>query len=95
MQAETLKYFYLLFSPNDFFPLSSVVFNTEAHIFPRFKLARGLQTDWERKQRDDKGHVIESAKKAKTLRPEPVRVQESAPTTLATEKSVSEGHIGL
>ncbi|XDG03854.1 hypothetical protein ABKA04_003469 [Annulohypoxylon sp. FPYF3050] len=32
--AETLKYVYLLFSPNDFIPLTEVVFNTEAHIFP-------------------------------------------------------------
>lgn len=37
VQAETLKYLYLLFSPNDFIPLEEVVFNTEAHIFPRFK----------------------------------------------------------
>ncbi|TPR07779.1 hypothetical protein CAN33_0015545 [Aspergillus niger] len=29
--AETLKYLYLLFSPNDFLPLTDVVFNTEAH----------------------------------------------------------------
>ncbi|KAJ8109220.1 hypothetical protein ONZ43_g6194 [Nemania bipapillata] len=32
--AETLKYLYLLFSPNDYIPLHEVVFNTEAHIFP-------------------------------------------------------------
>ncbi|KAI0226609.1 mannosyl-oligosaccharide alpha-1,2-mannosidase [Massospora cicadina] len=34
--AETLKYFYLLFSAEDFLPLDKVVFNTEAHPFPRF-----------------------------------------------------------
>lgn len=36
--AETLKYFYLLFSDRDFIPLEENVFNTEAHPFPRFKL---------------------------------------------------------
>ncbi|KAF9195763.1 mannosyl-oligosaccharide alpha-1,2-mannosidase [Haplosporangium sp. Z 27] len=34
--AETLKYFYLLFSPNDIFPLDEYVFNTEAHPLPIF-----------------------------------------------------------
>ena len=29
--AETLKYLYLLFSPDDLVPLSEYVFNTEAH----------------------------------------------------------------
>jgi hypothetical protein len=50
--AETLKYFYLLFSPNDLLPLEKVVINTEAHFFPRFKLQRGLKTGWTRKPRD-------------------------------------------
>jgi hypothetical protein len=57
-QAETLKYFYLLFSPNDLLPLDSIVINTEAHIFPRFKLARGLKTGWERKPRDVQGRLV-------------------------------------
>lgn len=35
-QAETLKYLYLLFSPDDVVPLDEVVFNTEGHILPRF-----------------------------------------------------------
>ncbi|KAL8953651.1 MAG: hypothetical protein Q9222_000488 [Ikaeria aurantiellina] len=61
--AETLKYFYLLFSPNDFLPLDSVVLNTEAHIFPRFKLIRGLTTGWERKPRDKDGKILEEKKK--------------------------------
>ncbi|KAK8055336.1 glycoside hydrolase, partial [Apiospora rasikravindrae] len=34
--AETLKYLYLLFSPEDYMPLTEVVFNTEAHLLPRF-----------------------------------------------------------
>ena len=29
--AETLKYMYLLFSPDDVVPLDKYVFNTEAH----------------------------------------------------------------
>ncbi|XP_066253728.1 mannosyl-oligosaccharide 1,2-alpha-mannosidase IA isoform X1 [Euwallacea similis] len=32
--AETLKYLYLLFSDEDFYPLDQWVFNTEAHPFP-------------------------------------------------------------
>lgn len=47
--AETLKYFYLLFSDRDFIPLESTVFNTEAHIFPRFKMGKLFKTGWERK----------------------------------------------
>ncbi|KAG0263552.1 mannosyl-oligosaccharide alpha-1,2-mannosidase [Mortierella polycephala] len=34
--AETLKYLYLLFGPNDVFPLDEYVFNTEAHPLPVF-----------------------------------------------------------
>jgi len=45
--AETLKYLYLLFSPTDFLPLDGIVFNTEAHIFPRIKQDR-FQTGWKR-----------------------------------------------
>lgn len=56
--AETLKYFYLLFSPTDLLPLDSIVINTEAHIFPRFKLQRGLATGWERKPRDKEGRMV-------------------------------------
>ena len=56
--AETLKYFYLLFSPTDLLPLDSIVINTEAHIFPRFKLQRGLATGWERKPRDNAARMV-------------------------------------
>ena len=62
-QAETLKYFYLLFSPNDLLPLNSIVINTEAHIFPRFELTKTLKTGWERKPRDSSGKIIEAKKK--------------------------------
>lgn len=58
MQAETLKYFYLLFSPNDLVPLDKVVINTEAHIFPRFKLGKLFKTGWERKKRGKDGKII-------------------------------------
>ncbi|KAL3426365.1 glycosyl hydrolase family 47 [Phlyctema vagabunda] len=47
--AETLKYLYLLFSPTDLLPLDEVVFNTEAHIFPRIKQDR-FKTGWRRKK---------------------------------------------
>ena len=50
IQAETLKYIYLLFSPNDFMPLTETVYNTEAHIFPRFHQEKWA-TGWERKSR--------------------------------------------
>ena len=50
IQAETLKYLYLLFSPNDFIPLTESVYNTEAHIFPRFQQEKWV-TGWERKRR--------------------------------------------
>ncbi|KAK4181647.1 glycoside hydrolase [Triangularia setosa] len=51
--AETLKYFYLLFSPNDLLPLDKVVFNTEAHPFPRFDMGPLFSTGWKRKPRDE------------------------------------------
>lgn len=47
--AETLKYLYLLFSPTDILPLDEIVWNTEAHPLPRFKMGRLLKTGWERK----------------------------------------------
>ncbi|KAK6865764.1 glycosyl hydrolase family 47 [Apiospora arundinis] len=57
--AETLKYFYLLFSPNDLLPLDSIVINTEAHMFPRFQMSPLFSTGWERKPRDKDGKIIE------------------------------------
>ena len=55
--AETLKYFYLLFSEDDVLPLDGVVINTEAHIFPRFELSRGLKTGWKRREREETGQA--------------------------------------
>ncbi|KAI8149993.1 glycoside hydrolase [Fennellomyces sp. T-0311] len=37
--AETLKYLYLLFSPDDFVPLDRYVFNSEGHPLPMFQPA--------------------------------------------------------
>jgi len=53
--AETLKYFYLLFSDDDFFPLDSVVFNTEAHPFPKFDISgsKVFKTGWQRTKQTD------------------------------------------
>ena len=61
VQAETLKYFYLLFSPDDLLPLDQVVINTEAHFFPRFELGKLFSTGWTRKARDAHGRIIEPA----------------------------------
>jgi mannosyl-oligosaccharide alpha-1,2-mannosidase len=47
MQAETLKYLYLLFSPDDLLPLTEVVFNTEAHVLPVLRQTR-FSTGWQR-----------------------------------------------
>ncbi|KAL1844297.1 hypothetical protein VTJ49DRAFT_2354 [Mycothermus thermophilus] len=57
--AETLKYFYLLFSPDDLLPLDKVVFNTEAHPLPRFEMGPLFKTGWERKKRDAEGKIVE------------------------------------
>lgn len=64
-QAETLKYFYLLFSPNDLLPLDDIVINTEAHAFPRFDMGSMFKTGWQRKPRDAEGKIIKE--------PEPVK----------------------
>jgi len=59
IQAETLKYFYLLFADRSLIPLDQVVFNTEAHIFPRFELGKLFRTGWKRKGRDDRGYPLQ------------------------------------
>ncbi|KAK8197589.1 family 47 glycosyl hydrolase [Phyllosticta capitalensis] len=48
--AETLKYFYLLFGPDDVLPLDEVVLNTEAHPFPSFEMGKLFRTGWKRKK---------------------------------------------
>ena len=59
-QAETLKYLYLLFGPDDLLPLDTTVLNTEAHPFPDFALGKLFKTGWERKPRDSTGNLIKS-----------------------------------
>ena len=59
MQAETLKYLYLLFGPDDVLPLDEVVINTEAHPFPRFEPGKLFNTGWKRKPRDRDGNIID------------------------------------
>ena len=49
--AETLKYFYLLFSEREFISLEEHVFNTEAHPMPRFQPSGELKTGWVRQSR--------------------------------------------
>lgn len=58
LKAETLKYFYLLFSPNDLLPLDQIVINTEAHPFPRFHLGPLFKTGWKRKPRGPDGKIL-------------------------------------
>lgn len=55
--AETLKYFYLLFSDRDFISLEENVFNTEAHPFPRFEPSGDLKTGWSRKTASSSPYV--------------------------------------
>ncbi|KAJ4301095.1 mannosyl-oligosaccharide alpha-1,2-mannosidase [Kalmusia sp. IMI 367209] len=57
--AETLKYFYLLFSENDLLQLDQIVLNTEAHPFPRFDPSKKrFETGWKRAPRDEKGDIV-------------------------------------
>ncbi len=66
-QAETLKYFYLLFGPSDVLPLDRIVLNTEAHPLPRFDPDRKrLSTGWKRIPRDANGNLIREEKETKT-----------------------------
>ncbi|KAK3897372.1 glycoside hydrolase [Staphylotrichum tortipilum] len=56
--AETLKYFYLLFSEGDLLPLDKIVLNTEAHPLPRFEMGPLFETGWKRRERDEKGRIV-------------------------------------
>jgi hypothetical protein len=78
LQAETLKYFYLLFSPDDLLPLDSVVFNTEAHPFPRFEMGKLFSTGWKRKPRDGNGMVLKEVPTEKIPTKEPQKTPEKA-----------------
>ncbi|KAM5355938.1 hypothetical protein ACJ41O_002584 [Fusarium nematophilum] len=63
--AETLKYFYLLFSPHDLLPLDKVVINTEGHPLPRFDMGQLFSTGWQRKPRDASGNIVKPATELK------------------------------
>jgi endoplasmic reticulum Man9GlcNAc2 1,2-alpha-mannosidase len=90
--AETLKYFYLLFSELDgndgLFRLEDVVINTEAHILPRFGIegSKVWKTGWERKARGGwvgaKGYAAEGEK------------GEQKPVGLGGEEKGGDGHGG-
>ncbi|CAF3549827.1 unnamed protein product [Fusarium graminearum] len=60
--AETLKYFYLLFSPPDLLPLDKVVINTEGHPLPRFDMGHLFTTGWQRQPRDASGKIAKMVK---------------------------------
>lgn len=62
-QAETLKYFYLLFGPDDLLPLDQIVLNTEAHPFPRFDPSKKrFKTGWTRLPRDKNEDLVPAKK---------------------------------
>ncbi|KAF2480783.1 putative 1,2-alpha-mannosidase [Neohortaea acidophila] len=82
--AETLKYFYLLFSSNDILPLTDVVFNTEAHPFPRFHLGKLFKTGWQRKARDSNGNFIPEAQQGATEVTTVTQTLEKEPGVTAT-----------
>jgi mannosyl-oligosaccharide alpha-1,2-mannosidase len=68
--AETLKYFYLLFrDDDDLLPLDSVVFNTEAHPFPRFELGQLFKTGWKRKAQRSPDELLADQKRAEANMP--------------------------
>ena len=46
--AGTLKYLYLLFDDTNLTPLDEVIFNTEAHPFPKFSMNPLFKTGWQR-----------------------------------------------
>lgn len=67
--AETLKYFYLLFRDDELLPLDQVVFNTEAHPFPRFELGKLFKTGWKRKHDRSPAELAKEAEAAAQLPP--------------------------
>ena len=60
-QAETLKYLYLLFGPDDVLPLNQIVLNTEAHPLPVFDMGKMFKTGWERQPRNATGDIVKSS----------------------------------
>lgn len=76
-----MKYFYLLFGPNDVLPLDQVVINTEAHPFPRFKKEPLFKTGWQRLPRDSEGKVIKGTADEKFAAKKVVTVKATETTT--------------
>ena len=56
--AETLKYMFLLFSPDHDFPLDQIVINTEGHPFPRFQMGKTFKTGWRRGTPQGTGEAV-------------------------------------
>jgi hypothetical protein len=83
-QAETLKYLYLLFGPNDVLPLTDIVLNTEAHAFPRFQMGKLFETGWERKPRGADGKLIHEAPKPVDKGDSTVQAKEGMETVKVT-----------
>ena len=73
--AQTLKWFYLLFGPEDVLPLDEVVFSGAAHPFPRFELGKMWETGWKRKERDARGEIVGAATETGKVAVETVSVQ--------------------
>ncbi|TGZ84482.1 family 47 glycosyl hydrolase [Ascodesmis nigricans] len=71
--AETLKYFYLLFSPDDILPLDKIVFNTEAHPLPVFELGSRFKTGWKRLSREIETEVPKEEKTKQMREKKPVK----------------------
>lgn len=74
----------------DLLPLDSIVINTEAHIFPRFQLIRGLKTGWERKPRDKDGRIIKVEEKKPVEGEKKKQVEEDGKTTVKEEVETKE-----
>ena len=96
IQAETLKYLYLLFGPNDVLPLDKVVFNTEAHPFPNFELGKLFKTGWKRKPRDADGNlIVEHKQQARETHITEVSSTKEQPTQVIKVETVQvDGHKG-
>lgn len=60
-----------------------MVFNTEAHAFPRFELGKLFKTGWKRKGRGSNGNVVDEPRSEPATTAEPSKV-EDAPVEIRT-----------
>jgi mannosyl-oligosaccharide alpha-1,2-mannosidase len=92
--SETLKYLYLLFDDSNLTPLDQVVFNTEAHPFPKFSMNPLFKTSWTRSKALPMADKIEEVKKANVRKPVDEGVHEKEPVKeqdkKQTQKQVNE-----